>query len=156
MKADVIPQEILIVLLSEFIFGIGYNLAVAWAHEHKLTHVSISVAVGVAGTLVIPAAMWFDAEMCFWHAGLLLLACFTASGIPMIIGSMRRTVVKKDDKKRRPWPTAAANVRDSAVMELSAMAHDIADQVKRNELTVRDLPAFVNRLHTVIGILKSV
>lgn len=74
----------------------------------------------------------------------------------MIVGSMRRTVREKDHKKRRPWPTAAMRVRDDVVMELSSMAHEIADRAKANELSVRDLPDYVNRLHGVIGTLKSV
>ena len=156
MKADIIPQEVIIVLLIELLYGFGYNALVAWAHEHKLVHVSVSVAIGVAGTLLIPAAIWFNREMNFWHAGLLLLACFTASGAPMIVGSMRRTVSRKDDKKRRPWPNEAKKVRDLVVMDLSAMAHEIADQAKNGKLTVSDLPDFVDRLHTVIGTLKSV
>jgi hypothetical protein len=156
MNADIIPQEVALVLLIEFLFGFGYNALVAWAHEHKLAHVSISVAVGVAGTLFIPAVVWFDVEMHFWHAGLLLLACFTASGVPMISGSMRRTVAKKDSKKRHAWPTAAMQVREHVVMELSAMAHEIAADVKNDRLTIRDLPSYVDRLHSVIGALKSV
>jgi hypothetical protein len=156
MNADIIPQEVLIVLLIEFLFGLGYNALVAIAHSHKLVHVSMSVVFGVAGTLFIPAVFWFDHEMHFWHAGLLLLACFTASGIPMIVGSMKRTVNEKDNKKRRPWPNAAMRVRDDVVMELSAMAHEIAEQAKNGELTVRDLPDLIDRMHTIIGTLKSV
>jgi hypothetical protein len=156
MNADIIPQGIALVLLIEFLFGIGYNALVSLAHSHKLVHVSVSVAVGVAGTLLIPAAAWFDREMHFWQAGLLLLACFTASGIPMIVGSMKRTVAKKDSKKRHPWPTAAMRVRDEVVMELSAMEHEIAVKAKEGELTVRDLPSYVDRLHGVVGALKSV
>lgn len=156
MNADIIPQEVLIVLLIEFLFGLGYNALVALAHEHKLMHVSFSVVIGVIGTLLIPAVPWFDHKMQFWQAGILLMMCFTASGIPMIVGSMKRTVNEKDNKKRRPWPTAAMRVRDDVVMELSSMAYEIADQAKANELTVRDLPSLVNRLHVVIGTLKSV
>lgn len=156
MKADMKAIEIILVLLVEFLFGIGYNLLVAWWHKHRFSHVSISVAIGVMGTLVIPLAFWFDVEMRFWEAGLLLLACFTASGVPMIVGSMKRTAARKDNKKRRPWPNEAKKMRDLVVMELSAMAHEIAEQAKSGELTVRDLPDFVDRLHGVIGTLKSV
>lgn len=156
MNADINPLKVVLVLLVEFLFGLGYNALVAWAHGHKLMHVSLSVAIGVAGTLLIPAVMWFDHEMKFWAAGILLVACFAASGVPMIAGSMRRTVSAKDRKKRRPLPNAAMRVRDEAVMELAAMAHEIAEQAKANELTVRDLPDYVNRLHGVIGMLKSV
>lgn len=156
MNADINPLKVAVVLLVEFLFGLGYNALVAWAHEHKLMHVSVSVVVGVSGTLLIPALVWFGNEMPFWMSGILLVGCFAASGVPMIAGSMRRTVTVKDNKKRRPLPNAAMKIRDEAVMELAMMAHEIADSAKQNELTVRDLPDFVNRLHSVIGMLKSV
>jgi len=156
MNADINPQVILIVLLVEFLFGLGYNAVVAWAHEHRLAHVSQSVALGVAITLLIPAVVWFETEMQFWQAGILLAMCFTASGIPMIVGSMKRTVTEKDNKKRRPWPTAALRVKDDVIMELSAMAHEIAEDAKQGKLKVSDLPDLVNRLHGLIGTLKSI
>ncbi len=156
MKADIIPLEIALVLLMELLFGLGYNVLVAYWMKHNLMHVSATVVIGVAGTLLIPAASWFDREMPFWLSGILLMLCFTASGVPMIVGSMRRTVREKDNKKRRPWPNAALRVRDDVVMELSSMAHEIADRAKADELRVHDLPDYVNRLHGVIGTLKSV
>lgn len=156
MNADINPMKVVLVLMTEFVFGLGYNVLVAWAHEHRLFHVSVSVSLGVAGTLLIACAAWAISEMYFWQAGVLLVGCFVASGTPMITGSLRRTVSAKDNKKRRPLPNSAMRVRDDAVMELAAMAHEIAKQVKDDELTVRDLPDFVNRIHGVIGMLKSV
>jgi hypothetical protein len=156
MNADNMPIEIIEVLLIEFLFGIGYNEFVRWAHEHKLMHVSTSVVAGVIGTLLIPAVIWFGYELKFWQAGLLLTACFTASGIPMIVGSMKRTVKEKDRKKRRPWPNEAVHARDDAVMELASLAHEIAERSKENKLTLNDLPSYVHRLYQVIGTLKSV
>lgn len=156
MKADIIPTEILLVLLAELLFGLGYNTLVAYWTKHNLMHVSFAVVIGVVVTLLLPAASWFDREMPFWLSGILLMLCFTASGLPMIVGSMRRTVREKDNKKRRPWPNEAKKIRDLVVMELSSMAHEIADRAKADELTVRDLPDYVNRLHGVIGTLKSV
>ena len=156
MKADINPLEIGFVLLMELLFGLGYNGLVAYWMKNRLMHVSATVAIGVTGTLLIPAASWFDREMPFWFSGILLMLCFTASGTPMIVGSMRRTVQEKDNKKRRPWPTAAMRVRDDVVMELASMAHEIAEKAKLGKLTVQDLPDYVNRLHGVIGTLKSV
>lgn len=156
MKADINPQVVFIVLLVEFLFGLGYNALVAWAHKHNLMHVSLSVVIGVTGTLVIPAVTWFETETPFWFSGILLMLCFTASGVPMIVGSMRRTVKQKDSKKPHAWPTKAQHAREDAVMELSAMAHEIAEKAKQSTLTVSDLPDYVNRLHIVIGTLKSV
>ena len=75
----------------------------------------------------------------------------------MIVGSTRRSVDEsKDRKKRRPWPNAALQARDAAVMELSSLAHEIAEDAKENRIAVLDLPDYVNRLHGVIGTLKNV
>jgi len=73
----------------------------------------------------------------------------------MVIGSMRRTVVQKDDKKRRRIGNTAARVRDEVVMDLAAMAHEIAEKAKQESIRVHDLPDYVNRLHGLIGALKS-
>jgi hypothetical protein len=155
-NADIIPTEIAVIILLELLYGFGYNQLVAYWMKHNLMHVSWTVVIGVTGTLLIPALFWFDTSMLFWQSSLYLIACFAASGTPMIVGSMQRTVQEKDNKKRRPWPTEARKVRDIAVMELSAMAHEIAGRSKENDLHVQDLPDYVNRLHYVIGTLKSV
>lgn len=155
MKADLIPMEIATVALVELLYGIGYNGLVAILFKHRLLHVSVSVVIGVLGTLLIPALIWFDRSMPFWQSGLLLLVCFSASGTPMVIGSMRRTVVAKDDKKRRRLGNTAGKVRDEIVMELAAMAHEIAERSKQESIRVHDLPDIVNRIHGLIGALKS-
>jgi len=155
MKADIIPMEIATVALLELLYGIGYNALVAFLFRHRLMHVSLSVVIGVLGTLLIPALAWFDNLMPFWESGLLLLVCFSASGAPMVIGSMRRTVAAKDDKKRRRIGNTAGKIRDEIVMDLAAMAHEIADMTKANTLTVNHLPDIVNRIHGLIGALKS-
>jgi len=157
MNADINAIEILLTLVVEILFGVGFNALVAWAHENKLWHVSVSVAIGVAGTIIVPAVMWFGVKVTFWQAGLLLLVCFIGSGVPMIVGSTRRSVQeRKDQKKRRPWPNAALQAKDAAVMELSRLAHEIAEDAKEGKIAVLDLPDYVNRLHGVIGTLKSV
>ncbi len=154
--ADIMPTEIAVIVLLELLFGLCYNPLVAFWMKNNLMHVSWTVVIGVTATLLIPALFWFDTLMPFWQAILYLTACFAASGTPMIVGSMQRTVQEKDQKKRKPWPVAALRARDDAVMELNAMAADIAKSVKANDLHVQDLPDYVNRLHYVIGTLKSV
>lgn len=149
MNADIIPTEIAMVLLFELLFGIGYNALVALWNKHKLVHVSIEVAIGVAGALLIPIVFWFD----YWEFIVILILCFVACGLPMIVGSMTRTV--KDNKKRKPLPNTAAKVRDEAVMDLNTLADDIAIKAKDDQLRVQDLPYYVNVLHSVIGMLKS-
>lgn len=155
MNADNFPLEIAAVLLMELLFGLGYNALVAYWLKNRLMHVSVTVAIGVGFTLLFPAVAWFWKPYPFWQTGLILLTCFAASGTPMIAGSMRRTVQEKDNKKRRPLGNAAMRIRDEAVMELSALAHDIADKSKRNTLSLQDLPDYVDRLHGLIGSLKS-
>jgi hypothetical protein len=154
--ADIIPTEIAVIVLLELLFGFFYNALVAYWIKNNLMHVSWTVVIGVAVTLLIPALFWFGNTMPFWQSILYLIAFFAASGTPMIVGSMQRTVQEKDQKKRKPWPVAALRARDDAVMELNAMAADIAKSVKANDLHVQDLPDYVNRLHYVIGTLKSV
>lgn len=147
MIPPVSPVEILAVLLIELLFGLGFNRLVEWAQGNKVWDVSLSVVIGVSVTLAIPTAWWLQRDLAFWQVTGLLVACFGASGLPMIIGSTRRTV--RESHKRRTWPTAAAQARDDALMELSALADGIAGK------QVGDAQA-VNRLHQVIGTLKSV
>jgi len=146
--------EIAVVLLAENIFGWGFNTLTAWAQRHKVWHVSISVAIGVAFTLVLPTLLWWRSELAFWQATLLLFGCFCASGFPMVYGSTRRTIA--ESHKRRPWPTAASKARDDAVMELTAIAGEIAEKTRQGEIKVQDMADVVNRLHMVKGTLTSV
>ena len=153
MNPAQMPLEIALVALVELLFGLGYNVLVGWLFRHRLMHVSISVVIGVAVTLLIPALVWFRLLMPFWQAGLLLLICFAASGTPMIVGSMRRTV-NKDGKKRRKIGNTAGKIRDEIVMDLIALARDIAEKSKDNTV-MQDLPDYINRIHSLIGSLKT-
>jgi len=143
MNPPIPPAEIAAVILAEVLLGIGYNRLVAWVHLHNIWHVSVSVVIGVAATLLIPTLAWPALR----EAGLLLTACFAASGLPMIIGSTRRTV--EESHKRRPWPTAAAQAQDAAVMDLNLLADQVAGKNIENAQVV-------NNLHRIIGTLKSV
>lgn len=147
MNPPVSPAEIAAIIFAEALFGIGFNRLVEWAHLNKLWDVSISVVMGVTVTVLIPTLTWWRVTMDFWLAAALLSACFAASGTPMIIGSMRRTV--EESHKRRPWPTAAAQARDNAVMDLTMLADQVANEQLVNAKVV-------HQLHQVIGTLKSV
>ena len=147
MNPPVSPAEIVAVILAELLFGIGFNRLVTWAHLHKIWHVSISVVIGVTATVLIPTLTWWRISLDFWLAAALLTACFAASGTPMIIGSMQRSIA--ESHKRRPWPTAALQARDAAVMDLSLLADLVANQETDNAKVV-------HQLHQVIGTLKSV
>ncbi len=152
--ADIKPTVIALVLLLEFLFGLGYNIGVAYLMKHHLMHVSWTVVLGVTGTLLIPSAFWFDHSFLFWQTGILLMGCFTASGIPMIVGSTKRSV--REQKKRRPIGNAAARIRDDAVMEVTTIIQDIVQRSKARQLDLNDLIIFMDRLHSVIGMLKSI
>ena len=150
METPVMPPfppglEILLVALLEFVFGLGYNWLVAWAHRNEIWSVFVSVIFGVTGTLVLPLVFWWDHDLHLWQAVLIFLVCFASSGMPMSVGSARRKV----SHKRRPWPTAAARARENALMDLTVLAQRVADgQIE---------PAgIVNTLHEIKGILSSV
>ena len=75
------------VLSALFIFGVSYNAVVAWLihHGYDEGYTWALVTVGVAGTLLGIAIVNPD-------AALLALCCFSASGLPMAIGSWWRHV----------------------------------------------------------------
>jgi hypothetical protein len=151
MNPPVFPPliEIVLVVLAEMLFGLAYNGLVRWLIQRRLydTLISFSVAGGVFVTVAMPAGLWFGRALWAWQWALLMLIAFAASGSVMIAGSLKREADKSHH--RREWPTAAAHARDDAVMELSALAHKAAE----GEISLAQL---VNRLHEVVGILKSV
>lgn len=140
-----IPLAILILIL-ELLFGIGFNELVKWANKHKMWHVSISVVAGVAMTLLFPAVILMQVHVVFWQSSVFYFVCFTASGVPMIVGSTRQTV--KENHHRRPLPNHVMKTRDDVVMEISAML----DEIVNNKVEVVSV---VHRLHQVKGRLKS-
>lgn len=147
MIPPISPAEVAAVFLAELLFGIGFNWMQVWLEEHKVWPTAISVVIGVMVTVSFPTLIWSRLSMDMFQATLLLTACFVGSGMPMIIGSTKRKAA--ENHKRHAWPTAAAQARDNAVMDLSVLA----DKAANNEIT---LPQLVNALHQVIGTLKSV
>jgi hypothetical protein len=141
-----LPPAFPIILLMEILFGIGFNALVEWAHHHNLWHVSVSVSAGVALTVTIATVGLWSEPVSFWQAGLIMLLCFSASGVPMIAGSTRRTV--KESHQRRPLPNNAMRVRDDVVMELSAAVETVVDGHM-------DLARLVHLMHQWIGKLRS-
>lgn len=147
MNADLNPTYISI-FLGELVFGWAYNSLIDLLSRKKALdpYISYAVALGVAVTVAIPTLVFglFD-----W--ALLMLGSFICSGIPMIIGSMRRnyeTTKAARQKKRKTISGAAARTRDDVVMGLVLMA----DQVANNEA---DAAKLVHELHQNIGILKG-
>lgn len=136
-----------IVILVELLFGLDFNLLVDWAHRHHIWHVSVSVSLGVAGTLIIATVGFYGVTVPFWADSLLLTACFVGSGLPMVIGSTRRTVQKKDHR-RRPLNNGVARIRDDVTMDMNAHI----EKIVAREM---DLAELVHIMHKWIGALKS-
>lgn len=151
MISDIFPT-IYLVALFQLVFGIGFDQLVMWAHEHHLWHVAVSVGIGVMMTVGIFVGFFFEKHLPGWLFGLGLLASFVFSGIPMAAGSMRRDV--KDKKKKRPLGNTAARIRDEVVGELSKMAGELAEQIKEDTLSIRDLPHVIDKLHRLKSLLK--
>lgn len=74
-----------VVLGALFVFGFGYNLAVAWLERHGYDegYTAILVVVGVLATLAGVAVIC-------WRCAMICLAAFGASGFWMVVGSWWR------------------------------------------------------------------
>lgn len=159
MFSDIFPQVLVAVLIS-LVFGILFDKLVEWVNEHKVWHVSISVAIGVGVTVLIPTVALAQETLTGWMFGAALLVCFTASGIPMIVGaSIRhaREVQEKKAKKARPLGNTNAKVRDFVVMELAHLADEMAEKSAVDDMTelLRNVTVWVHRLHVAARSLKS-
>jgi len=92
--------DLVAVMTGLLLFGIVYNAFVAWLERrgHDQGYTALLV---VAGTLVtlLGAAVIIGLE-----DALVVLACFAASGLPMIVGSIARHVQERakmwDEAKR--------------------------------------------------------
>jgi hypothetical protein len=141
-------QQIILVALSEALFGLGYNRLVEWANIPS----AYAVIGGCAVTIGIGTAAWMNLELAGWQWAVLMLVCFGASGIPMTAGFMHRN---KKKHKRMQISGAAARIRGAVVMELKWLANAIATQSKSKALTTADLPEYVQRLYQAIGLLEG-
>lgn len=81
-------------LAGLFCFGLAYNALVTWLGERKVGYVAFLVVTGVLVTL---GAFAFVS----WPCALLILAFFSASGTPMIIGDIVRTVRAREAQMRK-------------------------------------------------------
>ncbi len=86
---------ILAVYLALLLLGIGYNLAIGWAERRKYLEgfVSLAVVLGVLATLGGVAVI-------SWQAALICLGAFTASGLPMVGGSVWRYIRARGEAQR--------------------------------------------------------
>lgn len=85
----------IIVWLTLLLFGLGYNWAVSYLERKHYEEgiISLLVAVGVAVTIGGVAILDVN-------AALLALAMFSASGLPMIAGSLWRYVQLREQAQK--------------------------------------------------------
>jgi hypothetical protein len=86
-----------VVLVGLLAFGYGYNSWVAALEENgrHRGYVSFLVVLGVAVT-----GAGFALAVGSWEVGLVLLACFAASGLPMVGGSVGRYIRERERQER--------------------------------------------------------
>lgn len=131
-------MEILVIVLVELIFGIGYNRFFEWARIPA----AYAVVFGVAATIGLPMVFWWDANLWGWQWTLVMLASFSGSGAPMVWGFIHRK--NANSHKAREWPNRARQARDAALMDLKMLA----GRLEKGE--------DVNKVYEIIGILRSV
>lgn len=84
------------VYLGLALFGVGYNALVEWLERKGYTEgfLSLIVALGVAITLIGVAVLSVQ-------AAILTLLAFTASGTPMIAGSILRYLRAREEARKQ-------------------------------------------------------
>jgi hypothetical protein len=139
--------------LAQSVFGLLYALLIHWISVNDFLKGSTawSVVIGDAATLLIQWLFIRDN----WHP-LVTFGSFAFTGLPMVVTYLYRYQRKVLSHKRRPWPTAALNVRNNAVMDITKMIADIEVAAKDNAVTAGFLLGVVNKLHYVKKILTSV
>ncbi|MCD6289997.1 MAG: hypothetical protein J7M34_05785 [Anaerolineae bacterium] len=84
-----IPVERIVAVCAALVtFGIGYNALVEWLNREVPDHGYTSFLV-VGGVIV---TLTGSAFLIGWQEALLVGLCFTASGLPMIAGSVWRSL----------------------------------------------------------------
>ena len=90
------------VLFGLFMFGCSFNALVDYLKDRSDGYLAMLVTAGVGITLI-------GAAIISWQAAVLLLACFAASGIPMIIGEIARSIQMREKALRRQRLIAEAD-----------------------------------------------
>ncbi|MCK4826166.1 hypothetical protein KA005_61045 [bacterium] len=93
------------ILFALFWFGCAFNAFVDFLRDRSDGYLSMLVAVGVGITLIGVAII-------SWQAAVLVLVCFTASGIPMIIGEIARSISKREKALRIQRLIAEVEAKD--------------------------------------------
>jgi hypothetical protein len=97
MTFEIDPAAAVAVLATLALFGLGYNALVAEIGRHVPDHgyTAYLVAIGVVATLA-GAALLIGLDSAIVVAG-----CFVASGLPMIVGSMARSLRQRSHDRAR-------------------------------------------------------
>jgi hypothetical protein len=96
---------IVTVLLGLVAFGFSYNGLVDYLGERKDGYTAFMVVAGVLITLG-------GVAMIDWQAAAIALACFAASGTPMVLGDIARTVQRRERSIRIARLIAEARAQD--------------------------------------------
>lgn len=149
--------DLVLLFITELLFGFSYNQAVAWfgtRHERLFKFlVSWSVVFGVAGTIVLQLVFFWDFTFAAWQGFLVTFLGFCGSGLPMIIGSMNRAGRKTHKAKR--LPNNVKVIVEDVMAEMLAFAKDVNEKAGAGEVKAATLIDLVHRLHTWVGTLKS-
>jgi hypothetical protein len=101
-----------LVLTGLLLFGSGYNALTGWLEkrDHLRGFVSLAVAVGTGITILA------SAFLIGLVPALIVLACFGASGLPMILGSVGRYINARaaDEKAARELAQETLHVNPPA------------------------------------------
>ncbi len=103
-------------LFGLFMFGVAYSFFMGALAERKDGILAQLVAAGVGITLIGVAII-------SWQAAILVLACFIASGTPMIVGENIRSIMLREKSKRIMLQIAEADVE-----HITKIADQIDDQ----------------------------
>ncbi len=103
-------------LFGLFMFGVAYSFFIGALAERKDGILAQLVAAGVGVTLIGVAII-------SWQAAILVLVCFVASGIPMVVGENIRSIMLREKSKRIMREIARAEAG-----KIEAIANQIDDQ----------------------------
>lgn len=119
---------VLMVLLANFIFGVGYNLLIGWLERKRYLegYASLAVAGGVLATIGLTAFI-------SWTYALLALGSFFCSGLPMVIGSIGRYMrtrayeqeLLREEASRYHWKTELPSPLDTITESMERLAANI-------------------------------
>jgi NhaP-type Na+/H+ or K+/H+ antiporter len=89
-----IGRELAMAFLGLLLFGVSYNLLVEYFQKRTQRYTAELVVGGVIITVLV------SGFLIGWDKALIVLVCFVASGLPMIVGSWFRTARDEEAAKK--------------------------------------------------------